>query len=259
MKTRNEFKSYLIIWALVVVIFHVLIFLFCHEMIGNRLTTEQVVYQDGTVGVKEVLKPEFLLALYSYIFVLLAFLGQLICTKIFLSQESLQKTLYHYPIFNLSLKGLVITIIFAVVFLVSCIMGNPINPYVALICFLLTLIFIVFTCVSSKTAANMVSAKDENISLKTQYMKLLKGEAESIANRAKDAKNKDLLKSVYDEIRFSDPLSIPDLMNVEQDMIQKFENIKANMDGEYDKLKNACDEFSSVLKDRNSKLKALKK
>lgn len=259
MKTRNEFKSYLIIWALVVVVFHILIFLFCHEMIGDRLTTDTVVFKDGTTGIKEVLKPEFLIALYSYIFVILAFIGQLICTKIFLSQESLQKTLYHYPIFNLSLRGLVLTIIFAAVFLVSCIKGTPINPYIALICFLLTLIFIVFTCVSSKTAANMVSAKDENIALKTQYMKLLKGEAESLSNRVKDAKNRELVKAVFDEIRFSDPLSIPDLMNIEQDMITKFENIKANVDGEYDKLKAACEDFSSSLKDRNSKLKALKK
>lgn len=259
MKTRNEFKSYLIIWALVVVVFHVLIFLFCREMIGDRLTTETITFKDGTTGVKDVFKPEFLLALYSYIFVVLAFLGQLICTKIFLSQESLQKTLYHYPIFSLSLRGLVITILFATAFLVSCIMGRPINPYVALICFLLTLIYIIFTCVSSKTAANMVSAKDENIALKTQYMKLLKGEAESLANKAKDGKNKELLKAVFDEIRFSDPLSIPDLMSTEQEMIQKFENIKLNIDSEYDKLKSACEEFSSILKDRNSKLKSLKK
>ena len=254
MKTRNEFKSYLIIWIVAVVIFHILVFVFKQEVIGNRYIIDTITFKDGSQGIKPVFNPDFLNLLYSYIFVLLAFIGQLVCTKIFLSQESLRKTLYHYPIFNLSLRGLVITVIFAFAFCLT-----RMNPIVSLVCFLFTLLYTVFTCISSKTAANMVSAKEENLDLKMQYMKLLKGEADSVLNRVKDSNVKSLVKSVCDEVRFSDPLSIPELVDVEKEMIEKFSQIKENVNGDYDKLKEACEDFSSLLKDRNSKLKALKK
>ena len=255
MKTRNEFKSYLIIWGLAVVIFHILVFIFKQSVIGDRYFMESITFQDGTYGVKQVLRPEFLNLLYSYIFVLLAFIGQLVCTKIFLSQESLKKTLYHYPIFNLSLRGLIITIIFAIVF---CFVN--LLPIISFVIFLFTLFFTIATCVSSKTAANMVSAKEENLEIKTQYLKLLRGEFDSLYNRIKDANEKNIVKEICDEVRFSDPISIPELMDIEKELIGKLDVIKQNINvGKIDELKTACADFSAILKDRNNKVKALKK
>ena len=255
MKTRNEFKTYVVLWIIAIVIFNVLVFVFKQEVIGNRYTVDQAQFQSGEIGIKSVLNPVFVNLLLSYFFVILAFIGQLVCTKIFLSQDSLRKTMYHYPLFNISLVGLGLTIVFAIVF---CFTNMP--PVVSLIIFLATLFYTVFRCLSAKTAANLVSAKEENLELKTQYIKILRGDTESLVNKVSDAKIKKIVQSIADEVRFSDPISVPELIDIEKQMITKFEDLKsAVMDVDYDKAKNASDELSSLIKDRNSRVKALKK
>ena len=74
MKTRNEFKTYMVLWVIAFIIFNVLVFVFKQEVIGDRYTQDIVVFQDGATGVKQVFRPEFLNMLYSYIFVALAFI-----------------------------------------------------------------------------------------------------------------------------------------------------------------------------------------
>lgn len=255
MKTRTEFKSYLIIWVLAVIVINILAFIMKKNIIDNRLMGDIVTFSDGTHGHKQIFKPEFLNLLYSYIFVMLAFIGQLICTKIFLSQETLKKTFYNYPIFKISLQGLVLTFIFAMVF---CIVPS-FSPVISFVLFLITLLFTVSKCILAKTAANMVNAKDENIAMKTQYIKILKGETDSLFSRTKDMKEKNLVKAVVDAVKYSDPVSIPELIDIEKDLVAKFEDIKSNINKDsFDTLKSACDEFINVLNDRNAKIKSLK-
>ncbi len=255
MKTRNEFKTYMVLWVIAFIIFNVLVFVFKQEVIGDRYTQDIVVFQDGATGVKQVFRPEFLNMLYSYIFVALAFIGQLICTKIFLSQDSLRKTMYHYPMFSISLVGLIITFIFAMVF---CLITMP--PVISLIIFLVTLFYTLFRCLSAKTSANLVSAHEENLELKTQYMKLLRADAESLANRVSDDNMKKVVKSVADEIRFSDPLSVPELVDIEKEMIAKFSDLRDAVENkDMDKVNKSAAELSNLVKDRNSRVKSLKK
>lgn len=255
MKTRTEFKSYVVIWIIAVLVFNVLAFIFKQSIIGNRLMDSFVTFNDGASGTKQVFRPEFLNLLFSYVFVMLAFIGQLICTKIFLSQETLKKTLYNYPIFKISLQGLFLTIIFAVIFCFT-----NLYPVVSFVIFIITLLITVVRCITSKTAANMVSAKDENIELKTQYIKVLKGEADSLYSRVKDSKEKNEFKKVLDAVKYSDPVSIPDLVLIEKDLIDKFSNIKSRVNAEkFEEFKSACVDFLNVLADRNAKIKSLKK
>ena len=255
MKTRNEFKTYVILWVIALIIFNVLVFIFKQEAIGNRYVVDQAQFQDGAIGVKQVLNPTFVNLLISYFFVLLAFIGQLVCTKIFLSQDSLRKTMYHYPLFYISLVGLAMTVVFAIAF---CLTNIP--PVISLIIFLATLFYTVFRCLSAKTTANLVSAKEENLEIKTQYMKILRGDTESLVNKVSDSIIKKLVQIIADEVRFSDPVSIPELIDIESAMITKFGELKdASLNGDYDKVKIVSDELSSLIKDRNSRVKALKR
>lgn len=255
MRTRDEFKSYVAVWIICVAVFNVLVFIFKQATIGDRITEVVTYFSDGTTGVREVFKQEFLNLLIGYIFVVLAFIGQLVCTKIFLSQDSLKKTLYHYPIFSISLSGLVITLIFAIVF---CLIN--LAPAVTFVILILTLSYTVIRCIAAKTASNMVSAKDENVEIKTQYIKVLRSETESLLSRVKDAKEKELVKKVADAVRFSDPLSIPELVDVETKLIAQLQSIKDIVNaGKTEELSNICEEFLNLISDRNAKVKSLKK
>ena len=77
---------------------------------------------------------------------------------------------------------------------------------------------------------------------------------------ANGANEKKIVKDICDEVRFSDPISIPELMDIEKELIEKLEVIKQNINvGKFDELKTACEDFSAILKERNNKVKALKK
>ena len=71
---------------------------------------------------------------------------------------------------------------------------------------------------------------------------------------------KKVVKSVADEIRFSDPLSVPELVDIEKEMIAKFSDLKDAVENkDMDKVNKSAAELSNLVKDRNSRVKSLKK
>ena len=188
----------------------------------------------------------------GYIFITVAFIGQLVCAYIAFKADNLKKLFYNLPLITLSYTGLILTLIFGGA---AMAIPNLPNWAGAVIC-LLILGFNAIAIIKAKAAAEIVESVDKKISRKSGFIKNLTCEAESLVSHAKSEKVKSECKKVYEAVRFSDPMSSIRLADIEErikaEMSQLSEGV-ANDDFEF--TASVAAELISLLDDRNKQCK----
>lgn len=108
-------------------------------------------------------------------------------------------------------------------------------------------------------ARELVVARGEQIKRQTAFIKMLTVDADSIIARANSDELKAEAKKVYEAICYSDPMSSNALANVENQIQNQF-NVFADavQNNDLDLAKSSANELLVLIKDRNSKRKALK-
>jgi hypothetical protein len=91
------------------------------------------------------------------------------------------------------------------------------------------------------------------------YIKSLQAGVEEIYARASDEHLKKSLKDLADTIRYSDPLSAPQLSAIEDEIAAKVTMLgERAASGDTAKAAELCDELQRLMAERNMKCKALK-
>lgn len=250
MKIKNEFKIYLLVWVVAIVVFHILLFNVKRAISENELLTSRELFNIATSESEEYLKTISVNFVLSYVFILLSFISQLVCSFVFLNQKDNKNVIYHYPIFAISLQGLVITIIFAIVFVFFAI-PSSISCIALIIIFAVTL----SRCVLAKGAAEKVMANEKNINIKTQYIKVLTNEIQSMLLKVKNNDEKKIVSELYDKVRFSDPMSTIDVKETEEKIIAEIEDLHSYFGAGIDELKAKVKKVLDLVDEKNSILK----
>ncbi len=232
---NKNFKYYLSVWAIFLAIFNIAVFVLPSEMAGMS---------------------KFGGAFWSgYIFITLAFIGQLVCGYIALKVENLKKLFYNIPLISLSWTGLVLSLIFGTVCMVIPNLPNWIG---------IILCFVVLGCtaisvVKAKLAGDLVESVDNKIKSQTFFIKSLTIDAESLISRAKSENIKAECKKVYEAVRYSEPMSNDALATIESDINIKFSMFsEAIISEDSETAVTLADEVIILLSDRNKKCKLLK-
>ena len=90
-KRNKRIRTYAVIWAILFALFNVICFVAPNEIAGAN---------------------NFVGAFWNgYIFITLAFIGQLVCSYFALKAESLQKMFYNIPLITISYTGLIVMLI----------------------------------------------------------------------------------------------------------------------------------------------------
>lgn len=124
--------------------------------------------------------------------------------------------------------------------------------------FLLLAVYLVFavSCFLAKTTIEEVKQK---VAEKTQYIKLLTAEVNSIAAKCADAEAKAEIAKLADELRFSDPMSNEALREVEEKLAAVVAECNSAVEaGDSENAKFFCKKAANLLVERNNKCKALK-
>ena len=95
---KSIFPKYVIIWLIMLAIFNVICFVVPSTIDGGYIRT-------GSFWV-------------GYIFISLAFLGQLICAWIALKSDSVSKLFYNIPLITISYTGLILMLIVGSLFMI---------------------------------------------------------------------------------------------------------------------------------------------
>ena len=231
---NKKFKYYALIWAILLAVFNVICF----------------ITPDETAGMSK-----FGGAFWAgYIFITIAFIGQLVCAYIALKTDDKTKLFYNIPIIRVSYTGLILTLVFGAL----CMAIPNLPNWVGIIVCLLVLAFTDIAVIKAKAAADVVENIDAKVKAKTIFVKTLTVDAENLFARATTPEAKDACKKVFEAVRYSDPMSNDALAGVESQITLKFNELSEAVSGGADNVKNIADELVVLIGDRNRKCKLLK-
>ena len=229
---KKTFNYYSICWLISLAVFNVIAFVTPNEIAGISKFT-------GAFWV-------------GYIFITLAFIGQLGCA---FKAENLKKLFYNIPLISVSYTGLVVMLFVGII----C-TAVPFIPYwVGIIACLLVLAFSAISVIKATVAADVVSEVDEKIKEQTQFIKLLTADAEHLMSSSKTAELKAEAKKVYEAIRYSDPMSNEALADIEGQIQSEFAFFtQAIRSEDLELAKSVADGLLNLIDARNKKCKVLK-
>ncbi len=232
---KKTFNVYVVTWAIILAAFNLLCFI-TPDKIGNLKKI------DATFWV-------------SYAFITMAFIGQLVVSYFAFKAENLKKMFYNMSLIMVSYGGTIIMLIFAVL---AMVIPNLPSWIGAVVCIII-LAFSAVAVLKASVAVNLVEKIDNKIATKTTFIRNLSVKAESLMNRAKSEAAKQECRKVYEEIRYSDPMSNDALSVIEAKITVKFDELR-NMVGVDDtaKIKDISDELILLIGERNNKCRLLK-
>lgn len=232
---NKNFKYYASIWTILLIVFNIATFVSPNEAAGMTKFGDAF-----WVG---------------YIFITLAFIGQLAVSFFAFGAKNMQKFFYKVPLIRISWAGLVLTLVFGVL----CMVIPNLPNWIGIIACFAVLGFNAISLAKANIAADIVSETDDKIKAQTSFIKTLTVDAEHLMSTSKTAELKVLAKKVYEAVLYSDPMSNAVLVEVEekiQNGFLDFENAVETQD--YECASSTANELLSLIDIRNKKCKLLK-
>ena len=232
---KKSFGIYSIVWAICLAVFNVITFVTPNEIGG-------VSKFSGSFWV-------------GYIFITIAFLGQLACAFVAFKAENLKKFFYNISLLSISYGGLVTMLVVGSIF-----MAVPALPeWIAIIVCVIILAFNAIAIIKATAAADIVSSIDEKIKAQTFFIKSLSVDAQSLMTSAKSDELRAEAKKVYEAIRYSDPMANAALSDLDAQIEKQFNAFSDVVKADDAELaKETADELLEMVERRNQKCKLLK-
>lgn len=232
---KKNFKYYSVIWLILLVIFNVIVFVTPNEATGMSKF-------GGAFWV-------------AYIFITIAFLGQLACAFKAFKEENLQNVFYNIPLISISYTGLIAMLIAGT----ACMVIPNIPNWVGIIICMSILALSGTSIIKASVAADIVGKIDEKIKTQTQFIKMLTVDSQVLMTSTTNVELKAEAKKVYESIRYSDPMSNPALDEAETQIQNEFvafaDAVKAE---DLEAAKVVASELLKMVESRNKKCKVLK-
>lgn len=232
---KKSFKLYLAAWAVLVVVFNVICFA-APKTVGNFNKFGGAFWA-------------------GYIFIMLAFVGQLACAYMAFKADGLQKLFYNVSLIRVSYVGLIVMLVAGAL----CMAIPNVPNWVGIIVCLLVLAFTALAVIKAKASVDAVSAVDEKVKMKTFFIKSLTVDADTLMAKAKSDEAKAACRKVYEAVRYSDPMSSEALAGAESQITLKFNSLTQAVEaGDDESVRTMADELLVLIADRNKKCKLLK-
>lgn len=233
---KKNFKFYALIWTILVAVFNLIIFLVRPVIPGF------VIEYDARFWI-------------AWAFIIVAFIGNLICAYFAFKAENLKKMFYNLPLITVSWAALVVIVVIGAV--IMLIPGCP--AWISAIVCIVVFAFNAIAVIKAIWATEAVEKVDEKVKAQTTFIKNLTVDAESILSRAKSDAIKAECKKVYEAVRYSDPMSSEELSVIEAKITVKADELFEAVNAEdIEKVKEIADEIVILIGDRNKKCKLLK-
>ena len=233
---KKAFRFYLIAWAILFVIFNVVVIVLPKE------TTIAGVTYTKLGGLSWI----------TLILFELCFVGHLICTWIALKQNKLSGTFYRLPLIRLSYACIIVTTV------IGCVMMAVPNlpDWIPLIVALIIMALYAVAVLKAAAAAEIVEQIDEKVKVQTAFIKTLTVDAQTLLSRAKSEPVKTVCKKVFEAVRYSDPMSADALSDVESRIRTEFDCFTdAVISDDAEAATASADELLTLIKERNGRCK----
>ena len=232
---KKSIGVYSVIWAICLAVFNVIVFVTPNEIGGVSKFTASF-----WVG---------------YVFITVAFIGQLVCAFFALKAENVKKMFYRIPMISISYTGLILMLIAGGIF-----MAIPTLPeWIGIIVCAIILAFNAIAVIKATAAAEVVGGIDEKVKTQTFFVKSLAADAQSLMASAKSDELRTEAKKVYEAIRYSDPMANDALAELDIQIKRQFNAFSDAVKAEDDELaKETADALAEIIERRNQECKLLK-
>lgn len=231
---NKNFKYYAGIWVILLVFFNIATFVSPNEAAGMTKF-------GGAFWV-------------GYIFITLAFIGQLAVSFFAFNAKNMQKFFYKIPLIRISWTGLVLTFVFGVL----CMAIPDLPNWVGVIACFAVFAFNAIALLKANIAADIVSEIDDKVKAQTSFIKTLTIDAESLMSRAQNEAAKTATKKVYEAVRYSDPMSNDGLSGIESEISIKFNQFAGAVTANSEDIDTIAEELVVLITDRNKRCKVTK-
>ena len=231
---KSKFKMYVIVWAAVVVLFNVIVFITPNEVAGMSKF-------GGAFWV-------------GYAFIMILFLAQL-GIGWYAIKDDLTKTFYNIPLLQISYSTMIAMLVVGVL----CMTIPQFPVWLGIIICLLVVGFGGISAALAQTASSVVSDIDVKVKNKTFFIRSLTVDIESLLTRSELPEVRDEVNKVYEAVRYSDPTSNEALSGVEAQITLKVSELADAIEkSDIELAKKTVREMVILLNDRNKKCKLLK-
>ena len=191
----------------------------------------------------------------AWAFVILAFVGNLLCAKKAFAAENAQKLFYNISLIRISYTGLIFMLLFG-----AGLMLIPALPvWIAAVVCVLVLACSAIAVAKAAAAVELVEKVDEKVKTQTSFIRETTAEAEKCVNLARSAAVKAECSRIYEALRFSDPMSNPALTPEETQISARMAELTAAVTADdAEKAAAAAKAVVSLVGERNAKCKLLK-
>ncbi len=235
MKISKNFKLYAAVWAILLVLFNIIVFVTPSEFEGESKFTDSF-----WIG---------------YSLVTISFVGQLICSYIGLKDDNLNKVFFNIPLLRVSVIGLVISAVAGSIFMAFFNVEGWISALISIV----ILAFVAIATIKAKASGDIAEDVEKRIKEQTFFIRNLTVDAENLLARANTPETKATVKKVYEAIRYSDPMSNDNLSDIEGRIGYEFKTFEmAVKSGDTAVIENQAEELIILIDNRNNKCKALK-
>ena len=115
-------------------------------------------------------------------------------------------------------------------------------------------------CFVFKVVGENAASANKSLNAKVFQMREITNQASELIAMSKDSDTRALLQSVYEAIRYSDPVSTEETQPEECEMIKLLAEIKALIECEKSEtIRNKADTIIRLTEQRNNKCKSLKR
>ena len=232
---KKRIAAYSVIWAICLAIFNVITFVTPNEFDGVS---------------------KFCASFWvGYVFITVAFIGQLVCSIVALKQKSVKKLFYKISLVSISYSALIAMLIAGG--LVMLIRGIP--EWTGIIVCFIILALNAISVIKANFAADTVADVDERVKKQTSFMKNLTAEAQALMSSATSDKLKAEAKRVYEAIRYANPMSSAALIDMNLQIEREFAAFSSAInDGDAALARAIANTLVSLIEKRNAKCKLAK-
>jgi hypothetical protein len=232
---KKNFKFYIIIWAILLALYNLTVFLVKPVIPGY------VINYDIRFWI-------------SWGVIIATYIGQLFCSKVAFDSKNNEKLFLNIPLIAQSYTALVVATIAG-----TALMLIPDCPaWIAAIVCGVVLGLSVISVTKAKVAADIVSEIDDKVKVQTSFIKTLTVDAESLMSRAQNETTKTAAKMVHEAVRYSDPMSNDGLSGIESEIAIKFNQFAGAITANSDDIAKIADELIVLITNRNKRCKLLK-
>ncbi len=194
----------------------------------------------------------------SYGFTWVAFAVAIVaCIIAFRSTTDIDSKFFGYPIAKVGVCYLMIQLVASLIFM-------ALSPYIPAIVGVTGYSVLFFGAISGlivkDTVRDHIRNQDLNLREDVMVMRTAQSKLNQMASQCPDREVAIVIKKLSEEVRFSDPVSSPELVEIEKELTVSIDDLQqALVDGDFASVNTLCNRTNQILLERNRICKLKKK